>query len=105
MPAKYNKTHNPDNVQEISPELALQDVEWDRDTSGLHGADAPYYYQRDVVMSKLHYWMEAVKKIYPNHVSEYYQDETVTVYKITQDPYFTLNLSVDYKQLAADSIH
>lgn len=95
----------PDNVQEISPELALQDVEWDRDTSGLHGADAPYYYQRDVVMSKLHYWMEAVKKIYPNHVSEYYQDETVTVYKITQDPYFTLNLSVDYKQLAADSIH
>lgn len=93
----------PDHVKEISAELALRDVEWSRDTTGLHGADAPYYFQRDVIMSKLHYWMEAVKQIYPNHVSEYYSDETVTVYKIIQDPYFTLNLSVDYKKLAEES--
>ena len=94
----------PDKVKAISPEMALQDIDWTEDSSGLHGADAPYYYQRDVVMSKLHYWMEAVKQIYPNHVWEYYSDETVTVFKISQDPYFTLNLSVDYKKLAEEEV-
>ena len=69
----------------------------------LHGADAPYYFQRNIVMSKLHFWMETIRQIYPNHVSEYYSDEQVTVYKIEQDAYFTLNLSVDYKQLARES--
>lgn len=94
----------PNNVKKINADLALQDVEWTKDTDGLHGADAPYYFQRDVIMSKLHYWMETIKQIYPNHVTEYYSDETVTVYKITQDPYFTINLSVDYKKMAENII-
>ena len=47
---------------------------------------------------------EPVKQIYPNHVWEYYSDETVTVFKISQDPYFTLNLSVDYKKLAEEEV-
>ena len=34
----------------------------------------------------------------------YYSDETVTVFKISQDPYFTLNLSVDYKKLAEEEV-
>ncbi|BDF04974.1 pilus assembly protein [[Clostridium] hylemonae] len=94
---------SPKNTGEISGVLALQDVDWDVSEDALHGADAPYYFQRNIVMSKLHFWMETIRQIYPNHVSEYYSDEQVTVYKIEQDAYFTLNLSVDYKQLAKES--
>lgn len=94
---------SPENSGEISAELAVQDTKWQEDIDKMHGADAPYYFQRDVVMSKLHYWMETIRQIYPNHVSEFYEDEQVIVYRIEQDTYFTLNLSVDYKQLARES--
>ncbi|NCC02294.1 MAG: hypothetical protein EOM34_16885 [Clostridia bacterium] len=88
------------NVKTISGQAALRDVDWTNQEDGLHGADAPYYFQREVVMSKLYYWIKAIQQIYPKHVAIFYEDEQVTVYKITQDPYFTLNLSVDYKTLA-----
>ncbi len=87
------------NVKEISADLALTDVDFDTVFDELHGADAPYYYQRDIVMSKMYYWMEAMKDVYASHVSEYYRDEQLVVYKIEQDPYFLLNLSVDYKSI------
>lgn len=95
---------DPKFVGTISGWLALQDINWELGTEdGLHGADAPYYFQRNIVMSKLYYWMETIKQIYPNHVSVYYKDEQATVYRIRQDAYFTLNLSVDYKRLAMES--
>ena len=86
-------------VKEISKELSLQDIDFTKGTDALHGADAPYYYQRDIVMSKLYYWMENIKDAYASHVSEYYRDEQVVVYKIEQDPYFLLNLALDYKSV------
>lgn len=94
----------PRHVSELSGELALQDIAFGESVDALHGADAPYYFSRDIVMSKLHFWMEAIKQIYPNHVSVFYKDDMSTVYKIEQDAYFTLNLSVDYKTLAKESM-
>ncbi|KMZ55352.1 hypothetical protein [Dorea sp. D27] len=96
-------TATAENSGKVSAGLALRDIDWSGSRDAMHGADAPYYFQRDAVMSKLHYWMETVKLIYPNHVTLHYQDDQVTVYKIEQDAYFTLNLSVDYKQLAIES--
>jgi len=90
----------PENVKPISPDWALTDIDFDMQIDELHGADAPYYYQREVVMSKLYYWMEAMKDVYASHISEYYRDEQVVVYKIEQDPYFLLNLALDYKTIA-----
>lgn len=90
---------SPGHVKEISAKLALTDVDFDTVFDELHGADAPYYYQRDIVMSKMYYWMEAMKDVYASHISEYYRDEQVVVYKIEQDPYFLLNLSLDYKSM------
>lgn len=93
----------PELVGTISGELALQDIDWELGIEDdLHGEDAPYYFQRNIVMSKLYFWMETIKQIYPNHVSVYYKDEQTTVYRIRQDAYFTLNLSVDYKRLAME---
>lgn len=55
------------------------------------------YPWRGVVMSKLYYWIEKVKAVYPNEVSVFYQDGTVTVYHISQDEYFPLELMLDYQ--------
>ncbi len=93
------------NVKEIRGEYALKDVEWNmNDGTGIHALDAPYYFQREILMSKLHYWMETVRQVYPNHVTEFYEDEQVCVYQIKQDPYFKLNLAVDYRVLAKESV-
>lgn len=91
---------SPENVKEISPELALTDIDFLLGQDDIHQADAPYYFQRDVVMSKLYYWVKAIQEVYPNHISVYYEDEQVCVYHIEQDAYFLLNLSVDYQMLA-----
>ncbi len=91
-------------VKKISAELALSDVDWELEQDEIHSLDAPYYFQRETLMSKLHYWIWAVSLIYPNHVSVFYEDEQVCVYKIEQDPYFMLNLSVDYKILANEEL-
>lgn len=93
-----------DNVKELNGELALKEISWDYGVDSIHSLDAPYYFQRDILMSKLYYWIETVRQIYPNHVSIYYEDEQVCVYKIEQDPYFTINLFVDYKVLAKKEI-
>jgi len=91
---------SPKYVKPISPENALADIDFNMQIDEMHGADAPYYYQREIVMSKLYYWMEAMKDAYASHVTGYYEDDQVIVYKIEQDPYFLLNLALDYKTMA-----
>lgn len=91
---------SPGNVKELSPELALTDIEWERGVDSIHQADAPYYFSRDVLMSKLYYWMKGIQEVFPNHISCFYEDALVCVYHIKQDPYFLLNLSVDYRMYA-----
>ena len=91
----------PGKCTDISSELALMEIDYELDSEdNLHGADAPYYFQREQVMSKLYYWVEAMKEVYASHIEEYYRDEQMVVYKIKQDPYFLLNLSLDYKSIA-----
>lgn len=95
----------PHNIKPITGEYALQEVDWNmNDGTGIHGLDAPYYFQREILMSKLFYWMQTIRQVYPNHISQFYEDEQVCVYQIKQDPYFKLNLAVDYRILAEESV-
>ncbi len=81
----------------VSPEAALDDS---IDVYNAYGEsrDRAYYFQRNIVMSRLYYWMEEIKQAYPQEVSVYYQDSTCTVYQIEQDEYFLLNLAVKYRE-------
>ena len=70
------------------------------DDIGITAENIPYsayYDKRLVTMSKLYYWMELVKKNYPGEVTVYSEDENCVIYHITQDPYFLLNLALDYR--------
>lgn len=87
-----------DLVKEITIENALKEVDWDLYTDDIHDKDAAYYYQREILMSKLYYWIEALREVYPHRITVYQEDEMVCIYKIKQDPYFKLNLAIDYQQ-------
>lgn len=80
-----------------SAKLALTDLNQGEISEYLHSWRIYYYPFRAVVASKLYYWMERIKEVYPNHVSVYRQDDLTTIYRIHQDPYFPLNLAVDYR--------
>ncbi len=58
--------------------------------------DRAYYFYRNTIMSRLHYLIEDIERVYPDQISLYYEDDMTQVYKIEQDPYFLLNLSLDY---------
>lgn len=86
------------DAQEASERL--EDIQYNGYTlNTLPTADRVYYEFRVPVMSKFYYWMEKIKEVYPDETSVYYQDEKCTVYRIRQDPYFLLNLSVDYTDM------
>lgn len=86
-----------ENHGEPTPELALTELP-DPQVLDINSVKMYSYPWRAVVMSKLYYWMEKVKEVYPNEVSVFYQDETVTVYHISQDEYFPLDLMLDYQK-------
>lgn len=52
---------------------------------------------RRVTMSKLYYWMEEMKKAYPNEIEVYAEDDLCTVYHVRQSADFPINLSRDYR--------
>lgn len=80
----------------VSKKEALTDL--DIPDEGSDGRDRLYYFNRPTLMSKLYYWMEKIKQVFPNAVSVYYEDECCTVYKLEQDEYFLLNLALDYQE-------
>ena len=59
--------------------------------------DAYYADKRWVTMSKLYFWMEEIKSTYPAETSVVMEDENCIIYHIDQDPYFLLNLALDYR--------
>lgn len=83
-----------ENYGDPAPELALMELP---QGDMVNSAQIYAYPWRGTVMSKLYYWIEKVKAVYPNEVSIFYQDETVSVYHISQDEYFPLDLMLDYQ--------
>lgn len=52
---------------------------------------------RNITMTKLYYWMEEIKKAYPNEVEVYSDDDLCTIYHLRQSADFPLNLAIDYR--------
>ncbi len=82
-------------LEYVSPEYALDTEFFDKNYSAIN-RNSVYYDFRENLMSMLYYWMEEVKEVYADEVSIVLENDEVTVYKIEQDPYFLLNLSLDY---------
>lgn len=51
---------------------------------------------RWIVMSRLYYWAEEFKRLYPNEVKTYCETENFICYKIKQNPYRLFNFAIDY---------
>lgn len=51
---------------------------------------------RWIVMSKLYYWAEAFRSMYPNEMKIYYETEEFICYKITQNVHQLYNFAIDY---------
>lgn len=51
---------------------------------------------RLVTMSRMYYWCQTFKELYPNEMTVYYEDEEFICYKIVQNPYRLFNFAIDY---------
>lgn len=51
---------------------------------------------RWIMMSKMYYWAEAFREMYPNEMQVYYETEEFICYKIEQNVNFLYNFAIDY---------
>ena len=51
---------------------------------------------RVVTMSRMYYWCEAFRALYPNEMSIYMETDDFICYKVVQNPYRLFNFSIDY---------
>lgn len=49
---------------------------------------------RNILESKMYYWAQKFKKMYPNEMKTYYEDEDIVCYCITQNPQNPYNLKL-----------
>ncbi len=51
---------------------------------------------RPELMARLYYWVQKIEEVYPDEISKIYESEDTILYRVEQDPYFLLNLSLDF---------
>ena len=47
-------------------------------------------------MSRMYYWAQEFKKLYPNELKVYMETDDFVCYKLTQNTYRLYNLAIDY---------
>ena len=52
--------------------------------------------RRWVLMSRMYYWAEEFKKMYPNEMQVYYETDKFVCYKVEQNMYHLYNFAIDY---------
>lgn len=52
--------------------------------------------KRFIVMSKLYYWAEQFKKLHPNEVITYFENDNFVCYKVKQNVYRLIDFGIDY---------
>ncbi len=52
--------------------------------------------RRYIVMSRMYYWAETFRKLYPAEMKVYYESEEFICYVLEQNPYRLFDLSIDY---------
>ena len=59
--------------------------------------NAPYTIQRRwVTMSHMYYWAQAFRRLYPNEMTVYYEDDGFVCYKLEQNVNSLYDLNIDY---------
>lgn len=89
IPIDYN-VHYAGSGQAISEEGA---------SNILPGDGGIYSYQgwyRWIVMSRLYYWAETFRKLYPNEMDIYMETDSFICYRVEQEPYRLFNFALDY---------
>lgn len=51
---------------------------------------------RAITMSRMYYWAQAFRKLYPNELKVYYENERFVCYYIEQNPYRLYNFAINY---------
>lgn len=63
-----------------------------------------YYYQRNIIESKAYYWAEEYKKMYPNQMKLYYEDDIYICYELTQEINAPFRYEIDYIAMASSGL-
>lgn len=58
---------------------------------------------RWVVMSRMYYWAQAFREMYPNEMEVYYETDDFVCYRVEQNDYSLYNFAIDYGYNTADS--
>lgn len=76
--------------QMVSEKGAAKPMPWGSGLSIYQGEN------RWVMMSKMYYWAEAFKELYPNEMKVYYESDDFICYELRQNTYSLYDLSIDY---------
>lgn len=60
--------------------------------------DTYYKEDREKVMARAYYYMQALQKNFPDECSVYYEDDQVVMYRLEQNTYALDNLAIDYRK-------
>lgn len=52
---------------------------------------------RWILMSRIYYWAKEFKRLHPNEVTEYFENEKFVCYKVEQNAYRLFDFAIDYK--------
>ena len=52
--------------------------------------------RRAVTMSRMYYWAQKFKEMYPNEMEVYYETDNFVCYRVVQNDYRLYNFSIDY---------
>ena len=77
-------------IPEVSEEEAAKELP---ENSGINAYNGP---DRAVTMSRMYYWAQKFKQLYPNELKVYYENERFVCYYIEQNEYSLYNFAIDY---------
>jgi hypothetical protein len=87
--------YTPPQEEAITREMAS--VKLDELTFGKRSDLYTVHENRQVIMAKVYFWMEAYRKYFPTEITVFYEDDDLVIYHLRQfDPYALNNLYIDY---------
>ena len=77
-------------IPEVSEEEAGKPLP---ENSGIIAYNGP---ERAVTMSRMYYWAQAFRQLYPNEMKVYYENDRFVCYYLEQNTFRLYNLAIDY---------
>lgn len=89
VPIDYTEQYA-ESGQSISEQGAI------RDLPNVGGIDMYKGENRWILMSRMYYWAQEFRRMYPNEMTVYLETDQFVCYKIGQNPYRLYNFAIDY---------